>query len=184
MSPILFVQKVQEDLQKHQLQLVLLAKPDLEGGNLGGFHYKFGIEIAAQYPGWLAVLAHEYGHFEQMLEEHPDWGASAYVFMEWIRHEVELSADQVLDLTRSLQRLERDAEVRALSYIKEFNLGDVNDYTRRANRYVLSFELARRHRVWPHISDEFLPLFSKKLVSIASIGNHRTLARFRPLHTK
>lgn len=179
-TPLVFIDKVRAALEEHGLALTLIAKDslDFEEGVIGGFHPEFGIEIAARQAGWLPCLAHEFGHFEQSLEGHPDFSASAYDFQEWLSGK-SMPAARVLKLTRSLQRLERDAERRAIRYCREYRLGDAEAYARTANRYVLSFEIARRHRQWPGFRDDSASAFPSRLLPEARIGDHPLLERLR-----
>lgn len=179
-TPLTFIDHVREALSREGLALALLARPALEFEDavIGGFHPEFGIEIAAQHPQWLVTLAHEFGHFEQSLEGHPDFSASAYDFQRWLEGRP-LAATKVLKLTRSLQRLERDAERRALKYCREYRLADPTAYARTANRYVLSFEIARRHRQWPIFPQDAANAFPGRLIPESRIGDHPLLDRLR-----
>jgi hypothetical protein len=182
MAPSTFVQLVFAKLKKKKLQVALIPSDSLDGGAaLGTFHPQLGIAIAAHHPDWMAHLAHEFGHFEQFLEKHPDWDHSAFDLQEWLDGKVERDYADIENLVRGLQRLEHDAERRALGYIRKHRLTDPIAYARKANRYVLSFEIARRYRVWPNIGDEYLDHFPDRLIPLRRIGDHPVLPHFRPL---
>jgi len=176
-----FIQNVISTLKKSRLSVSLKPSSVLdEEGTLAIFDSSKGIIVAAQHPDWLLHLAHEYGHFQQSKEGHPDWKYDPVDLEAWIDGRVEYHYADLEEIVRSLQRLEHDAERRALKHIRQHKLGDATSYARKANRYILSFEIARRYRVWPDIPDEYLVHFPARLMPLSQISNHPVLPHFRP----
>jgi hypothetical protein len=145
-------------------ELVLTPTHRVGNGSLGEFaEQERTLSVACGNTYWSGVLAHELGHVEQLIE-----GRFIYVgeAQELFNKHIEggtVNSRKLLRATRSLQRMELDAERYAVSLIDHFNLPiDRLMYIKSANAYVLSFEWARKHGAWPYSA---WPLCSHKLIT-------------------
>ncbi len=102
---------------------------------------------------WFEVLLHEYCHLRQKLDgswlEGPADAWAPHTFDSWMAGKSNPTPDRLLEVTRSIQLCELDCERRAVGYIKRWKLPwDVEDYVRRSNVYVLTYECSRLTRKW------------------------------------
>lgn len=108
--------------------------------------------VATGRKDWIQTLAHEFSHFKQWqdgLFNDPEYFEPYDYYDEWLEHRVELSDETLLRYTRAMQYVEWDAEQRTVALAQEFGIFfNTADYTRRANAYVLFYEVARKHRKW------------------------------------
>lgn len=173
-----FIEMVQSQVRT-DLQPVVLLKE----GVRGLFGENSGIEVAVLNDIWPGVLAHEYGHYLQYKEGMPEFALSNHqMFDEWINGNLELEPGQVDEMTIVIQVLERDAEARAISLIKEYKLGDVVRYTQQANKYVMSYEIGRRHRQWPAFSEAAIANFPKRLITNKQLKTHPLYRAFQAVY--
>lgn len=110
---------------------------------------KLEIAIGGPWQDWLGTLVHETCHLDQHRAD-PSSFALADASLARISAWLDRSTDVVsLDDFLTILRLESDCESRSLKKIAEFGLPlDPEDYTRRANAYLLSYGVSLRHRVW------------------------------------
>ena len=119
---------------------------------------------------FLEVLAHEFSHSRQFLENDPTWTASRLTKEDikkyrrrinkdlssletgdlldfWWSKEIELTDEEALDLTKRTTAVEFDCEKRTVKLIKELGL-DLKDkeYSQKANAYLGTYFFARKHR--------------------------------------
>ncbi len=107
------------------------------------------IVVALKTREFLAILAHEYGHFLQFVEDEEKYNYYSISYnkaMDWINGiritKISFHLDNCLEL-------ELDCERRVVKMINEFDLGlDVKDYIRRANAYVYFWKFLRFTRKW------------------------------------
>lgn len=106
--------------------------------------------VAMGDPDWPMVLAHELIHQRQMNERHALWDAADNgVFDDWLDGK-RTKVAVVRKVTRAIQRIELDAERRAVVVARRWGLRDSYDtYIREANFTLWRYEIARRNRAWP-----------------------------------
>lgn len=97
----------------------------------------------------IGILAHEYCHLTQWVENIPIWkkaGVSIPIINDWLQGEKVKNIRKHLAVCRDL---ELDNEKRAVKIIKQFELPiDIDNYIRKANAYVLSYNYIYSTRRW------------------------------------
>ncbi len=158
MTVLSLVDRVRKFCDARGVEVYLRQSSGIGDHAMGGFFDEAArrLEVAIQAPGWVEVLAHEFGHVQQWAEgAFVDRGTEeAYEQHEaWLSRSIEAPAAQVRQWFRAIQACERDAERRAVSILVEENaIAEIPFYVRAANTYVLAYEAARRLRKWPRRS--------------------------------
>ncbi len=161
------------------VSLRLEARPEARGGFVGSFcDERRVLHVCVERADWLGVLAHELSHLRQFIERPAFFrGAIAEVntFESWVLGKLpRLKARRLRTITRAIQRLELDAERRALKMIRTFNLlDDVSGYVRKANFYVWQHEIARRVGKWPRYGIALggvIGLLPERLMRVEEVG--------------
>lgn len=105
--------------------------------------------VAMNRLDWLQILAHEYSHLTQWVDNCDEWvkGCEGLPYVdEW------LSGQKVPNIKRYLayaRDLELDNEKRTLAVIKKWNFDmDLDDYVRKANAYVMFYNYIYHTRKW------------------------------------
>lgn len=113
---------------------------------------------------WLEILVHEYGHLTQWEENCDAWknsGSSITKIDEWIAGKPIRNIQKHLAASRDL---ELDNEKRSVKIIKKFDLNiDIDNYIRKANAYVQSYNLLLLTRVW--LKPKHNPYTNKKIIA-------------------
>lgn len=129
--------------------------------------------IASNLPDdqFFSVLAHEYSHACQFLENSPYWNKvkltskeeqkyskkinakgceAGDIIQYWLDGVLELTSNELKNLTKRATDVEFDCEKRTISLIKKMNLAiDVKFYAQQANAYLFSYFFAATYRLWP-----------------------------------
>ncbi len=148
----------------------------MDGEPLGGAFVEDGknleFHVATGSKEWFATFVHEYCHFLQYLDKvsdsHPVYIWTRYE--EWRLGERKLSAKTALKYNKIIQFVELDAEKRAVKLIKKYKLDlDVDYYIRRANTYVLFYNLVHKYKKWykknsPYNLPELIELMPNKFL--------------------
>lgn len=176
-TPAAYLEYVQARCAEHGVSLVLLPKKHTRDGDVGVFDDKaLRLTVCAAREDWLPILAHECAHLNQ-------WAERADVFMacredDWKDYDDALAGSRrltpraLVGVTRRIQRVELDAERRALRMIRAYKLTpDVRAYTRGANYDVWRYEIARRLGRWPEAHDEAVKLMPDRLMRASRIGD-------------
>ena len=132
-----FVQHIREHLEEYGGKLIVGTGKEVNTGEgiraSGLFNDNpVVIRVAKNCKDFIGVLAHEYAHFLQWLDcpkniQSADDNAGI-VFFEWLSGKDYESRDVQRAMTR-IMAMERDAERRAVSIIKHFDLNvDIEDY--------------------------------------------------------
>lgn len=173
-----FLNKVRSDCQAYGITLLLEPSTYILTNNIpvsGYFSEAEGVlRVAIDKPQneWLAILAHEYGHLLQYIEQCYEYRQIQYngqniilKFDQWLNKEIELSDNDKTEIFNRLFNFERDCEARAINLIKKYNLPiNLEDYTQKANSYLLLYPTIKITRVWPEYKD--LPYNNKKVYSL------------------
>lgn len=110
------------------------------------------LELALKRDDWLLIFAHEYCHFKQWEEGLFDdvvMIAAYSVFTPWLAKKREVPPEMLETFIRKMQWLERDNEQRTMDLLDKFRVDyDKEDYIKRTNVYLISYELCRRFRRW------------------------------------
>jgi hypothetical protein len=137
---------------------------------------KLEIAIGGELESWLGILVHETCHLDQHQED-PTTFNRADTALVRISSWLDRSTDDLNPPDfRTILELESDCERRTVEKIARFALPlDPEDYTRRANAYLLSYGVALRHRTWipqPYRDDTLC----KKMTSLKILGVDEALA--------
>lgn len=125
-----------------------------DGGTIsGGFSDEEKLlEVAAKRDDWLLVLAHEYCHFKQWQDgifDELEVIAAYSVFTPWLLKKRELPPEMLETFIRKMQWLEWENENRTIELLRQFRVDfDEEDYIKKVNIYLHSYELCRRTRKW------------------------------------
>jgi hypothetical protein len=109
------------------------------------------LACAAKRPDYISLLAHEYCHLTQWVENCDAWkkaddNESLNALAAWLNGENVKNIKYHLGVCRDL---ELDNEKRTVAIIKKFNLDiDIDLYIRRANSYVLFYNHMYYTRKW------------------------------------
>jgi hypothetical protein len=151
------------DLVENGVRLTLVPDEKVvieDGGDCFGYFQEedLEIEVATKREDWLHVLAHEYCHFKQFQEgifDDPMMIAAYSAYDPWVSGKREFLSPLVESFCRKMQWLEKNNEERTVALLDEFKVEyDRELYIRKANVYVLTYEVSRRlrrhqnHPVW------------------------------------
>ena len=99
---------------------------------------------------WLRLIVHEWNHMQQWKEQCPEWKADdVNEIFDWYCGDVELHPKTAWKYSMTALNLELDCEKRSVETIILFDLPlDIQEYTRRANAYVMFYHAAYKNRSW------------------------------------
>lgn len=158
-----FIQHVKDTGLKNNIPVHLLNQPQVvtNGVSCSGYFSEVeGLYVATQKPQmeWFEILAHEFNHMKQYLENAKVWTDINLVgqeetkigqFDKWLGRELELSPEELDSCISAIINLELDCEIRTLKSITEYNLPiDKKTYVQKANSYVLFYQVVKKCRVW------------------------------------
>lgn len=121
---------------------------------------------------FLSLIAHEYCHMQQFLEDSPLWvdAAEFSLWEDWLAG-ADVAPDALTRVWHRIVQLEADCEARVLALAEELGLElDLKCYARRANSYLLFYAWALKNRrfyktapyeidaIVAHMPDYLLPL--------------------------
>ena len=116
-------------------------------------------------PDALEILAHEFGHLTQWVEQIDIWKkcmVSMPLVDEWLAGKDIPNIKKHLAVTRDL---ELDNEKRAVKIIKKFDLDiDIDNYIRKANAYVFFYTRLLATRRWATPANS--PYSNKRLIGV------------------
>jgi len=105
--------------------------------------------VAMNRADWIEILAHEYGHLTQWVEQVPIWKkaeVSLGKVWDWLDGKNCRTIGKHIGVARDL---ELDNEKRSVALIKKWQFDiDVDEYTRKANAYVLFYNYLYHTRRW------------------------------------
>jgi len=105
--------------------------------------------VAINRPDWIEILAHEYSHLTQWVEQIKVWKQaekSLGIVWEWLDGENHRNIAKHISVARDL---ELDNEKRSVNVIKTFQLNvNIDEYIRKANAYVIFYNWMRKTRRW------------------------------------
>lgn len=123
--------------------------------------------VSMNRPDWIEILAHEYSHLTQFVEQIPVWTegvTSLPVVWAWLDGKDHPKIDYHID---SAKELELDNEQRTVKIIQAFELNiDLDHYIKKANAYIMFYNWLKQTRRWssPHNS----PYKNQRLVDAMS----------------
>jgi len=120
--------------------------------------------VAMNRPDWLQILAHEYCHLTQWVDQCDEWvnGCEGLVYVDdWLQGKRVRNIKRYLGYSRDL---ELDNEKRTVALLKkwEFDL-DIDEYIRKANAYVMFYNYIYHTRKWS--SPKNSPYNNKNVIS-------------------
>lgn len=158
------VQYVIDKANRHGVEVLLSAErmvPIQDGNDCNGFFQdepkpKLAVACGQEQDRWIQVLLHESSHMDQWIESSPYWtdgkfcGVEAIDIIElWIRKYVELTDKKKWEIIRAARNVELDCERRTALKIENWDLGiSAEQYTQRANAYVLFYNMIGMYRQW------------------------------------
>lgn len=105
--------------------------------------------VAINRPDWIEILAHEYSHLTQWVEQIPIWKEaekSLGKVWEWLDGKNCRNIDKHISVARDM---ELDNEKRSVKVIKDFKLNvDLDQYIKKANAYVQFYNWIKITRRW------------------------------------
>ena len=123
--------------------------------------------VAMNRPDWIEILAHEYCHLTQWVEQVPIWKkaeVSLGKVWEWLDGKNHRNIQTHIGVARDL---ELDNEKRAVKIIKKFDLKvDLEHYVKKANAYVQFYNWMLVTRKWSKPNNS--PYKNKNLVAAMS----------------
>lgn len=157
MSDVDLIGHMMKELVAAEVKLTFYAEKKFEssGGGMisGGFcDEDQTIEVSAKRKDWLLIFAHEYCHFKQWQEgifDDIEMIAAYSTFDSWLEGTRELPPKMLDGFIRKMQWLEMENEHRTLALLEEFNVDfDREEYIKKSNGYLLSYEFCKRIRKW------------------------------------
>lgn len=128
---------------------------------------------------WLSIFVHEFCHFQQWVEEDPDYmnlcqdGKLDIAMWDWLSGK-DIPMATVKKSLRAYQKMELNCEKRAVQHIDTFGLSiRKSEYIQLANIYVLFYTILYKTRKWyktppykvkkimPIVPDTFLKSYTK-----------------------
>lgn len=166
-----FLEYVRGECAYSNVKLKIEARRRTRAGDLGFFDETARVLfVCTDVEGWAMTLAHELGHLQQYRERFLAYRqADLEAFEEKLMGgQKKMDYGKLRNLTRAIQRCELDAERRALRLARVFHLtDDLEKYTRQANRYVWSYEVARQVGIpigkWPKRSEDLRELIDSQM---------------------
>lgn len=111
-------------------------------------HSKKELYCSMKHSLWPAVLAHEYCHMQQWLEDYPLCWDDMKPLDQIVFSDDKQPAKLFEAAAAVYQDLELDCEKRAVEVVKEYKLMDPKEYIKRANAYVYFYNFYRRYKKW------------------------------------
>lgn len=128
--------------------------------------------VATKRQDWFEIFIHEYCHFLQYIDEiqskktryeivsNKEW----FVFFDWVKGDIEISANRIKILRKKIQLFERDCDKRAVKLMRKHNLQiDIERYIQTANVYHLFYSVIELKRSW---SNKKAPYHVEELVQM------------------
>lgn len=137
-------------------------------GSFSGNRKELILRIDKPQKRWILNFAHEYNHFIQWKEKHPDFIKSeSYSFPnidEWLAYSVEYTKKELKHLQCVIQNVELDCEKRTVETFKKWNMPvDLNYYIKSANSYIMFYDICFRYRQWYQTAPYLFPEIYEKL---------------------
>ena len=133
-------------------------------GSFSDLPPEFTCKMTKEDPRWFYTFIHEYCHFLQW-REGTIWNEESgfYIVLDDWLNGVETSDKMMAKAIQSAKAIEIDCEKRVVKLIKSKKLSvDLEDYIKRANAYVLFYNVIREERLWykkpPYNVDEIVAL--------------------------
>lgn len=179
-----FIGEMISELVDNGITVQLFNKNSIEvesGGTISGGFDDEGktLEVCTDTDiDWMLTLTHEYCHFKQWKEGMFDdvvQIAAFSVFDPWLSGDRTLTPKLLKKFIRAIQYCEQDCEKRTIEILKNRGIDfDEEDYIRKANVYILSYEMTRRIRKWaeePMISKDLMDLVpGDRIINVYEFG--------------
>jgi len=181
------VVSIKEKCKTHNISFILEPKKKILLGTarISGYFDNISRElcVAANSPLALEVLIHESCHLDQWASSCQEWIdldfewrttviESHYLFDLWLSGAVDIKQDILDKLVKRIMDNERDCERRSVAKIQKWKLLDLIDldqYCRRANSYILGYQLVQKNRKWfqksPYLVDSVWQICARRIVS-------------------
>jgi hypothetical protein len=123
--------------------------------------------VAMNRPDWIEILAHEYSHLTQWLENDGLWktaGESLPCVDEWLSGNEVKNIEYHLGIVRDL---ELDNEKRTVALIQRWDLDvDIDHYIKKANAYIQFYNYMGKTRRWSNPTNA--PYGNQNLIDVMS----------------
>lgn len=182
-----FIDHVKKECKKHGIKASLRNTKYVKlSGNIkcsGYFDDENKVLVCSMNrPDFLEILAHEYSHLTQYVDQIDLWsatGISMPLLDSW------LAGEEVKDIDKHISNcrdLELDNEKRTVKVIKKFDLKvDLDHYIRKANAYVQFYNYMKESRRW--CTPKRSPYTNKRIIS-AMPNNFKMNYNTIPKHIK
>jgi hypothetical protein len=182
-----FIEKIRSHLAEYNGKLILKARVSQSSKFDGEFlesdmTIKCFIDFSSTY--WIGVLAHEYSHFLQCINNNKLWlNFQDSVFdnvdnLEDIFYKKDNKINKKLrkKLSSSIIKMELDCDKQAIKLINKYKLPvDKKEYTAKANVILYKYLYWGEYGIWP----DFIDKKTGKTASYKKIGATRLLAQIK-----
>ena len=109
--------------------------------------------VATGNPEWMFILYHEYSHFRQWSKSSPVWEdykkQSDIDVFKWLDGE-EYQEEEIYKAIDAVMLVEHDCEKRVINLLKSvgYNSSVIEEYSQKANAYVLFYHQVKATRKW------------------------------------
>lgn len=171
-----FVRKAFEFASKNNKKIIFKNKPFLslnKGEQCTGYCNEEGIVVAYKHDllSSFKTFVHEFCHLEQMIENTKEWQE-----WEWVNFRSCKIPSDYSKLKNSL-KLEHDCEKRAIKYISNLHIVDIEQYIKESNSYFYFMQFSFLKKKWLPLYakhqkeyDELVNQMPKRLVSFDSLS--------------
>lgn len=171
-----FIQHVEKIAKKHKVTLFFTNENFINCNSsvkCKGYFDNAGRELyvasKSKNSDWLRILAHEFSHMEQWIENTEVWQDccvddvdSETILDLWIDKKVELNKKQLKEYIEKSINVELDCERRTIQNIKKYKLPlNIKISIQKANAYLHFYHVLGKTREWYSTDDE--PFFNKKI---------------------
>ena len=150
-----FINYIQSECKRNKIRLSLApVKYIYVDGDVcfGSFDKSTrSLNVSIKNDSWIEVLAHEFGHVQQFLEDSDligsDFDDAAGVFGDHLAGKT-IEPGLLLESAQKVVLCEIDAEIRALGYLTSFGISEGLPYIEQANAYIFGHAYAVQHGRW------------------------------------
>jgi hypothetical protein len=154
MNALDFILFIKDDVESHGYSIKILDAKFIDTGDnapSSGYFSEENKELVAclKSASFIEILAHEYCHFRQTIEDKSLWESSEICYnniFEWLDGKKIMNIDKNID---GCIALELDCEKRAYNLLKKWGF-ETENYIRKANAYIYFWKYLRLTRKWCH----------------------------------
>jgi hypothetical protein len=162
-----FIKMIEDHLKKHKGKIIFkipnIARHDTDG-EFSEFNMTITCYLDTSSNYWMGVLAHEYGHFLQCINESEYWINFQYavasidnlnVIFKNKKQKIKLTKQKRLKLIENIIKMELDSDRTAIKLINKWKLPvDKKEYISKANIVLFKYLYWGEYGIWPNITDK------------------------------